>query len=213
MDNPIKRALLIANGEVGPREAEFVKDLKVDLVVAADGGAHNALFFGIRPDIVVGDFDSVTDATRETLKGITWIHRPSQEYNDLEKALIYCREQKICHVTLVGFTGKRLDHTLGNLSVLMRYDAVFKLDLKAPDADLFLVRDHLELQGIPGQHVSLVPLGRVEGLTTRGLKYPLHCEDLEFGKREGTSNQVMEGTFSVSLTSGVLLLVCLAGEL
>ncbi len=196
--------LLIANGELDCRVVERISFRSVGKIVAADGGALRALACGLIPDVVIGDLDSVQRLDRSRLPKTEFLLRPSQELNDLEKALQYCREQGATHLVLLGLTGRRLDHTLNNLSVLSRYDRFFTLEIYDRYGQIFLVRDRFSYQGTPGQNISLIPLGKVEGVTTRGLKYPLRDEALIFGKREGLSNEVVENPVEITLRQGLL---------
>ncbi|PJB83722.1 MAG: thiamine diphosphokinase [Acidobacteria bacterium CG_4_9_14_3_um_filter_49_7] len=208
-----KRAILFANGQVTEREVSIARGIGFDLVVAADGGIVNAERFDLVPNIVVGDFDSLPENSRTLFPEIHFVHRPSQDQCDLEKALIHCEKEQITAITLLGATGKRPDHTLGNLSLLTRYDRHFQIRTLTPEAEVFIVRDHLELEGMPGQGVSLVPIGEARLVTTTGLKYPLTGETLAFGKREGTSNEFSSHRCSVSLESGLLIVFHLYPEI
>ncbi len=207
-----KQAILFANGEVTEREAAIAKQTAFDFVVAADGGIIHAERFGFIPDAVVGDFDSLPADNQTRFPDTRFIHRPSQEQCDLEKALIFCKSEGISTVTLLGATGKRLDHTLSNLSILTRYDQNLTLRILTPEAEVFIVRKHLELEGVPGQAVSLMPIGETTHVTTTGLKYPLSGETLAFGQREGTSNEFSSKHCTISLTGGLLFVFRLYPE-
>lgn len=207
-----KSAILFANGQVTEREIAIAKENRFDLVVAADGGISNAERFGFVPDTVVGDFDSLPPDSQKRFPDTRFVHLPSQEQCDLEKALIFCEKEGITAVTLLGATGNRLDHTLGNLSLFTRYDGDLALRILTPEAEVFIVREHKELEGVPGQGVSLVPMGKARLVTTTGLKYPLSGETLAFGQREGTSNEFSSNHCTVSLTGGLLFLFRLYRE-
>jgi thiamine pyrophosphokinase len=208
-----KRAILFANGQVTEREVSIARGIGFNLVVAADGGIVHVERFGLVPNIVVGDFDSLPMDSRSRFPDAHFIHRPSQDQCDLEKALIQCEKEQITAITLLGATGKRPDHTLGNLSLLTRYDRRFQIRILTPEAEVFIVRDHLELEGMPGQGVSLVPIGEARLVSTTGLKYPLTGENLTFGKREGTSNEFSSHRCTVSLESGLLIVFRLYPEI
>ncbi len=199
-----KRVILFANGTVTKREISIVAENQFDLIVAADGGLSNAEHFGFIPDAVVGDFDSLPAGSQRHFPETRFVHRPSQNRCDLEKALIFCGENRCTDITVLGATGKRLDHTLGNLSLLTRYDARFHLRVLTPDAEVFIVRDKLKLTGKPGQSISLISLGEAQSVMTTGLKYPLSGDPLIFGQREGTSNEFSAGECTVSIRGGLL---------
>jgi len=202
---PDKTFLLIANGELDSKTLKKIQWDQIDKIVAADGGTLKALSFGIVPDVVIGDLDSISPDARRKLDHIRFIYQPSQELNDLEKALIFCSEEKAERVIVLGFTGERIDHTMNNFSILARYDQILNLELYDRFARMFFVRDKFSYTGTRGQTVSLIPLGKVDGITTKGLKYTLQDEPLHFGEREGASNECTDGPFSISIRNGVLL--------
>ncbi len=202
-----KSALLFLNGEVTRKEIRRLQGISFDIVLAADGGAFAALKFGYLPHYVVGDLDSVTEDIKRQLSQTQFIRRPSQEVNDLEKALQFCREIEVSQLTILGMAGKRLDHTLNNLSVLSRYDSQFKLTIFDAFSQIFLVRQNFQYQGKINQTISLIPMGKVEGITTRGLGFPLNNETLEFGKREGLSNYTTDPVVSIQIKSGLLIVI------
>ena len=201
--------LLFANGEVNESAVAKISGDAFDIIIAADGGVHNALTHGFSPQIVIGDLDSTTGEMQETYPEIQWIHRPSQEINDLEKALIYCREIGCSDLTLLGIGGKRLDHTLNNLSVLSRYDESMRLRIYDQHSQIFFVRDYWEYPGEIDQLISLIPLGRVDRVRTEGLAFPLTDEPLHFGEREGLSNYIISRPVSISVAEGLLLIFAL----
>jgi len=201
----MQSALLFLNGEVTEKEINRISGTSFDVIVAADGGAFSALRFGYAPHYVVGDLDSITDEIRAQLPDAQFIRRPSQEINDLEKALQFCSELQITRLTVLGISGKRLDHTLNNLSVISRYDSLFQLEIYDAHSQIFLVRDHFTYAGELNQTISLIPIGKVEGVVTRGLAYPLNNESLEFGKREGLSNYIVETPVDIHIKTGLLI--------
>jgi len=198
------RILILANGS--EPSAELLDSLRknCDRFVAADGGGNTAIKMGFRPDTVIGDLDSFSQAN--DFDG-ELIRNPDQETNDLEKALELARSLKAVRVDVLGATGKRIDHTLKNLSVLQQFDPFF--DTLAFYDDLFYTRvlpRDFSIKLPPGHLVSLFPLsGKVEGVVTQGLRYPLNGEPLENGRRDGTSNETVEGSIRIQHSSGALL--------
>lgn len=205
----MKHALFFANGTVTENEFSKIGDEEFDLIVAADGGALNALQGGCLPDYVVGDLDSITPEIRAQLPETQFILRPSQELNDLEKGLVFCEEQEVTAITLLGIGGKRLDHTLNNLSVLSRYDQKFALTIFDAHSQIYLVRNEWRFSGKPRQLLSLIPMGVVEGVKTEGLAFPLDNEPLIFGEREGLSNYIVSNPVRVCIRKGLLFIFVL----
>jgi len=201
----MKNALLFANGAVTEKEIHRIRDAQFDLIIAADGGVRHAISFGFTLDVVIGDLDSVSPASRKKLPETRFIHRPSQDLNDLNKALIYCEAQGVTHLTLLGICGKRLDHALNNFSVIARFDQTFHLTIYDEFSQIFIVRNEWQYSGKPGQTVSLIPIGNVRGVKTEGLKWVLNNEALNFGEREGCSNVIIANLVKIRIISGLLV--------
>lgn len=201
-----KRALVIANGEP-PKKARLQALVReADVVLCADGGANVALKFGVVPDAIIGDIDSIHAETLVKFHKIPTHRDSDDERTDLEKAIAWAIKRKYDHITVVGASGKRLDHTIGNLGALAKFypDAVVRF---VDDfGELTYVGRALTVEAKKGEMVSLIPLSRCEGIITDGLRYALNGETLELGVREGTSNVVTASPISVSVKKGHLLL-------
>ena len=199
-------ALVVCNGKP-LNETDFKKFAEsCDVIIAADGGAKTALQYGIQPDYITGDMDSF-DASEGVNSVI--ISDADQETNDLEKALNLALEKGIDEVFIVGATGQRTDHTLKNLSVQLQFLPKFRL-IKMID-DIFeydIITRSLSKSINIGTVISLFPLsGRVDGITTKGLKYPLNNEPLENGVRDGSSNEAVSEKIEISISKGALLVM------
>jgi thiamine pyrophosphokinase len=198
------KLIIVCAGELPvPFDAWFAE---ADALYAADGGALRCLDAGILPHKVVGDLDSFDPAQ---YPGLDVEHDPDQETNDLEKTLIRAERDGFTDITVLGATGKRLDHTLKNLSVLKRYRPRFqRLAYRMQDGWLYLSTGDITLFVRPGQVVSLFPLsGRVEGIITDGLKFPLYREVLQNGVRDGSSNEATDYSVRVQHAAGDLIVM------
>lgn len=181
-------------------------------VVAADGGVDEALAVGLRPDVVVGDLDSVSQtglaaAERAGARVVRFPHE--KDATDLELALDEAVALGAERVVVTGTPGGRLDHLVAGLLLLgsERYAGVL-LDALLGPAAIHVVRGERELAGRPGELVSLVALnGPAEGVTTDGLAYPLRRETLAPGSSRGVSNVFAAPVARVALERGVLLAV------
>lgn len=197
-------ALLLANGEP-PSQSLFRHFYqKTDLHIALDGGAMVFHKQGKEADYLIGDLDSIPN---DHTFSCPIIHDPDQETNDLEKGLAFCKKKNVPSCYILGATGRRLDHALKNLSVLAQFDAHFH-DICLIDADfeIRLLPKTYRHHGWKGQVISLFPLsGRVEGISTQGLAYPLKNEALENGHRDGSSNHAIDAEWSVSHQKGQLI--------
>ena len=201
-----KRALVIANGE--PPKKQLLQSLAREsgVVICADGGANTALKFGILPDAIVGDLDSIHAEALVKFHKVPTYEDRDDESTDLEKAIAWALKQKYDHIVVIGASGRRIDHSVGNLGVLPKFypDAVVRFidDL----GELVYVGREITLDAKRGDVISLIPLSRCEGITTQGLKYALDDEALELGVREGTSNVVVNTPVTIKVQKGHLLL-------
>ena len=203
-------AWVVAGGELP--DAERVEALKraspPDFLVAADSGADAALALGLRVDVIVGDFDSVSSQALAAA-GRQRRHPVDKDATDLELALREARDLGAERITLIGGGGGRLDHFLGNLAVLGSEDlAGVAVDALMGKARLWVVRSRQEISGRAGQVVSLLPLGGpARGVHTSGLRWALSGETLSAGSTRGVSNEMTGSRATVSLEGGVLLAI------
>jgi thiamine pyrophosphokinase len=181
-------------------------------VIAADSGLGVAAVLGLDVDLVVGDLDSVDpdDLARAERDGVTIDRHPvAKDRTDLAIALDAAAAHAPARVVAIGGAGGRLDHLLGNAQVLAS-DAYRDLRITAwvGPATLTVVRDEATVTGRPDELVSLLPLhGDAHGITTDGLRFPLHGEDLPAGTTRGISNQLVGDRATVTVTRGVVLVV------
>ena len=198
-------AVILCDGEVPESSVLRNEIAKCDFFITADGGANTALKLNLNPDIIIGDMDSYSPTGDERAE---IIHDIDQETTDLEKALNYAEKKEVTDIIVFGATGKRLDHTLKNLSVLKQFHSAFNtLFFKDKYSVIFLIKSPFTKKFPIGTSLSLFPLsGRVDGITTKGLQYPLNDEFLENGVRDGTSNKTVGKKVEIEFKNGDLLL-------
>lgn len=199
--------LVVTGGDPVPPEVASVLPV-ADLVVAADSGLDHARTLGLKPDIVVGDFDSVTTGALEAFDGPLERHPVEKDATDLELALQLAVSRHPDRIVVVGGHGGRLDHFLANALVLTTVPDGIDVEWRAGPATIHLVRKAISINGVPGSHVSLVPVGGDAcGVRTSGLKWQLEGEDLPSGGTRGVSNRFEQAEATVTLSSGALLVV------
>lgn len=198
-------ALIIANGEACSYSLLDQVLQWSPLVVVCDGAYSRIMAMHIKPDVVIGDFDSMPNY--EADPDVTYIQIPDQETTDLEKALNYLKDRDIRDVNVLWATGLRLDHTVNNLTTLAKY-ADMNIVVYDDHSKAFLLPQNFTKHYEKGVKLSLIPMGKVDGIYTENLKYPLENEALELGQRSGTSNEVNEtGIVSIRHGSGALILI------
>lgn len=212
----MKTAVIVSGGHAETAFCmEYIKVQKPDLVIAVDSGMRFFYEAGIKPDIIVGDFDSVDQEILhffEKQEGIEWKRLiPEKDDTDTEAAIYQAVDRACTQIHILGGTGSRLDHVLGNIELL---GIGFKEQIK-----MYLVdshnRIHMENQSFEigrkeqyGKYVSLIPFTpEVTGLTLRGMKYPLTDFSLVCYNSLGISNEIIDEKAEISFKSGVLLVL------
>ena len=220
---PEKRCLLVTGGSLAPEFASGAyKSLHWDLVIAADAGLWVCEAAGIFPDHIVGDFDSLHRSLsaagaddildRYALAG-SRIHRfkPEKDDTDTQIGAKLALDLGCGKIRVLGGTGTRLDHILGSLQVmeyvLRRGGEMVMTD---PHNRVMMHASSFTISRAAqwGRYVSLIPWGgTVEGLTLRGLKYPLEDASLSTAQSLGISNEVTGELAEVSFRKGILVAV------
>lgn len=198
-------ALIIANGEMCsiPLLTQLLEWCPT--VVALDGAYTRLKQLQIKPDVVIGDFDSLTEKPSDP--DVEFIELINQETTDLEKAITYLTNQGVDYINVAWATGKRLDHTLNNIHTLFAYPKV-KIVLYDDYSKAFLLPPVFKKHYNKGQKISLFPGGTVGAISTQNLEYSLNQEPLTIGHRSGSSNIVKEdGEVVVTHQNGYLVLI------
>jgi thiamine pyrophosphokinase len=191
-----------------PRLKRRVASLESPFVVAADGGAATALAFGLTPDVVIGDFDSLAPSALSDLNDLKLERYPrDKDFTDGELAIRRALDVSPQELWLIGFLGgPRLDQALANVMLLTHIE--IPATLLDERNECRLVRAGVPYAWRPetGEIVSLIATsGPVTGVTTRGLRWRLANETLRLGQTRGVSNEPVAEDASVSVDGGLLL--------
>jgi thiamine pyrophosphokinase len=208
------RVIIIAGGQADP-DTNWQRWVRPgDLVLGADGGASQALAWGLVPHVVVGDMDSLPEPERADLeaRGCRFvIHPRAKDETDLELALGYAAGQGALDIVILGALGGRLDHTLANILLLaLPVLSGLQVRIAAGQQEARLLRggELLTVEGSAGDLVSLLPLGGdAQGVTTHGLAWVLQNDILRFGSSRGVSNEMVGHTARIKLEKGYVLVV------
>lgn len=206
----LNTALLIANGDPQPNLGELISDH--DFLIAVDGGLRHLLALKRFPDLLIGDLDSVTSQELQACidQGVEILRfKAEKDESDLELALLEALNRGYSDLTIANAGGGRVDHLLGNLSLLFHPQLQHATVKMADQTSQFHpLTQTITLNTQPGDLISLIPWqGPALGVTTANLAYPLNIETLlPYGTR-GLSNVALGSEITVSLQSGQLLLV------
>ena len=176
----ISNVVILCNGEF-PRKAYPLYLLEnAELVVCCDGALLKYMrrYGGGLPEVVIGDMDSLPRKWRERLEPII-VHVEEQDDNDMTKAMRYVLEHypKVKDIHILGATGMREDHTVGNLGLLMEYTRMFDLgnirvEMVSDYSTAFALTDSCELHVGKGRRVSLFSPDNTLTIKSEGLQWP-----------------------------------------
>jgi len=202
----------VAHGDVDASDRDLV--VGAEMVIAADAGALALERWGIEPNLVVGDLDSLGLARASEIgaRGATVVPFPMEKAeSDLELAMRYALESGADDIVILGAFGGRLDHALAN-TMLLADPAYRGWHVRAVQGATQLRALHdgerVTLDGPIGSIVTLLPVGGdAQGVSTEGLRYTLAGDTLRFGRSRGLSNEITSSPASVALGTGVLFVV------
>jgi thiamine pyrophosphokinase len=198
--------IVVANGSFPSSPLPLQMLGEASVIIACDGAVDALHRHGFTPQAVVGDMDSLSPEMRELYADCL---RPntSQETNDLTKAVHHARISGEKEVLIVGATGIREDHTLGNISLLADYAPLFDRIEILTDYGLFTsLRQTTTLKSVPGQQISLFALYPEGKITTENLRWPIKNRILT-SWWQGTLNEALGDSFTIHLEKNASVIV------
>ena len=201
-------AVILANGDY-PTASLPLKILhEAPYVACCDGGANDYIAKGHLPNIIIGDGDSLCAEYRERYASLIH-HNPDQETNDQTKAVQYLHAQGMRHIAIVGATGKREDHTIGNISLLIEYMRMGCEVRSYTDYGVFIpCQGTCTLDCHAGQQVSIFNF-TAKGLKSTGLAYPIYDFSTWW---QGTLNRTIGDSFTIEAEGEYLVFLTYANE-
>jgi thiamine pyrophosphokinase len=164
-------AIILANGDYPVHPLPLALLAKNDYVVCCDGATDEFVRSGRIPVAIVGDGDSLSELNKKQFASI--LHSvPDQDTNDLTKAFNYCLQQGKKKILILGATGKREDHTLGNISLLAEYMCEADVEMVTDYGVFTPISEDCEFESYPGQQVSIFNLSNAV-ISQEKLQYTL----------------------------------------
>lgn len=211
-----RRILIISGGSISDEFAkEWIGQYHPDFTIVADSGMEFMRRVILVPDMIIGDFDSVKADTLDFFKeqqGIIWKElNPVKDDTDTEFAIRQAISLGAKEITVLGATGTRLDHVLGNVALLgiglQEQVAIQLVDahnrIRMIDKSLCLMKAEQF-----GNFVSLLPYsGEVKHVTLKGFKYPLESYTMGSFSSLGISNEIVEEKAEILFEEGILLVI------
>lgn len=210
------KAVIVCGGTPPSKELLFEEMKNCDYLLAADSGANCLLSYDVKPDYLIGDFDSVE---KSTLNYFTNKGTPIEEYprekdlTDSQIALQRCFDINAREIVFLGCTGTRVDHLFGNLGLLKQCCIKgIKATIRDDHNKIFMLNKSSSIYGEKGEVFSLQAFGEnVENLFIEGGKYVLEDYTLSIGDSRTISNEFVNQEVVIKFKNGIIL-VCITRD-
>jgi thiamine pyrophosphokinase len=199
----MSKIVVVADGSFPVHEIPLGYLRDADVIVCCDGSAENLVNYGMVPEAIVGDMDSLSEELTVRFADRIYIDE-SQDTNDLTKAITWCHNSGYNDIVIVGASGKREDHTVGNISLLAEYSKYLNVRM-ITDTGIFMpYHESCRISSSPGQKVSVFSINPETEITSTGLKYALNKRKLG-NWWEATLNEALGDYFELRFTRGPVL--------
>lgn len=217
----MKKILIFGSGEE-ERESFYSPflDNSDNLIIAVDGGANLLFKLRKKPDILIGDNDSIDEETLKKLKETStniFIYPNEKNYSDFELASDYIiKNEQRTNIILFNMFGKRVDQFLFNLEICKKLtNAGFCVSMLGSRNEIHFLKDgeSLTINGKKGNIVSILPTKEsIDIKRTDGLKYELNNEKLYTETTRGLSNELISDSCTIEINKGMAIVLFLRNE-
>ena len=199
----LPETVILADGSFPQHEIPVNILHNASQIICCDGAALSLIESGLEPKAIVGDCDSLTQEilnkySDRIFKDI------EQETNDLTKAVHWCSDRGYDNIVILGATGKREDHTLGNISLLAEYAQFINVKMITDTGIFYPVLKSTKFKSSQGQQVSVFSINPQTEITTSGLLYPLKKRQLR-NWWEATLNEATGDYFELQFEGGKVI--------
>lgn len=195
--------IILANGRFPEHEIPLGYLKNAGRIICCDGSAENLVKAGYKPDAIVGDMDSLQGELVEKFRDRIF-HDDNQDTNDLTKAVQWCIERGYTDLVIIGATGKREDHTIGNISLLAEYIKDVRVIMVTDTGILLPFLKSSEVSSFPGQQISIFSIDPETEISSHGLRYTLERKKIK-NWWVATLNEAIGDSFELSFTGGPVL--------
>ena len=196
--------LIVANGKFPTNRIPLNILQKSKFIIACDGATNTLDSHGYKPNIIIGDMDSISTSLKDKYQKKI-INIENQNENDLRKAINFCKINKFYDINIIGATGMREDHTLANIFSISNLDINFNIKIFTDSGCFIAINKPTLINSFPDQKVSLFSESKKLKITTYGLKYNLskECITTLF---YGALNESIGSSFFIEVNDNSVLL-------
>jgi thiamine pyrophosphokinase len=195
--------VIVADGSFPQHEIPLRYLENAKRIVCCDGSARSLVLTGLKPDAITGDMDSLSDDLVKMFSDRIFPDK-NQDTNDLTKAVSWCSGKGYKDIVIVGGTGKREDHTIGNISLLAEYVREMNVVMVTDTGILLPLLKSSAISSFPGQQVSVFSIDPETEVTSIGLRYPLSGTKIK-NWWYATLNEALGDTFSLEFSGRLIV--------
>ena len=203
-------AVILADGSFPVHHIPLSYLKYADHIICCDGSAGSLILADLEPEAIVGDLDSLDTGITERFSDRLY-KDSEQDTNDLTKAVKWCINKGYEEIVILGATGKREDHTIGNISLLAEYAKEINVIMVTDTGTFTPLLKNSVIKCFPGQQVSIFSINPETEVTSAGLKYPLNKRRLN-NWWEATLNEAEGESFELSFRGGPLIVYLKFGD-
>ena len=199
------KIILILNGNLSNYK-DIISFLdKYNIIICADGAVNKIIKLGIEPDYILGDLDSIS---AENLKKYydKIVELKDQNYNDLHKSLLWCKEKNIKYIDIIGIDGKRIDHTIGNFSIILDCISFVDITIYTEYGTIYTINKERTFKNCYKKNISIFNSMPENKITTNGLKYELNNANLK-KFYTGTLNKAIKNEIKIKTKDKILIYI------
>lgn len=203
------KAIILASGNVIKKEIFNEIYSKSDFIICADGGLNYLDSLNVRPNLIVGDFDSVNINLLEKYKNVITKKYPAEKnFTDTEIAIEEAIACGYNNITIFCATGTRLDHTMANILLIERY-IKNGISIRIVDNNNYIsiLNKDIIINKLEGYFLSIIPISEyIDGITLKGMKYPLLDVKVDRGSTLCISNEIIDDKAEILIKNGMGIL-------
>jgi thiamine pyrophosphokinase len=195
--------VILADGNFPVHHVPLSYLREAEHIICCDGSAKSLVLADLEPEAIVGDLDSLDTGITERFADRLY-KDSEQDTNDLTKAVKWCINKRYKEIVILGATGKREDHTIGNISLLAEYAREIKVIMVTDTGTFTPLLKNSVIKCFPGQQVSIFSINPEAEVTSKGLKYQLDKLKLKNWWR-ATLNESTGDSFELRFEGGPLI--------
>lgn len=176
-------------------------------IICADKGGETALKYNLKPDVLLGDMDSIDSEMIKEIDSPVMEYPEDKDYTDTELAVSYAIENGFEEIILANATGDRIDHVFGTFMLLYKYKR-YKIKIVGNNYEAFIIYGDYKVFNMKGKTLSIIPVAReLTGVFLEGFKYPLNDRKVDLGDSLCISNIITDDEAYIRLKKGTAIVI------